>query len=168
MQSRNKKLLAGAAVAAGIGLLFAPGLSAAWSDSAEVDGGQITAGNLDIEATQTNAQDVSPDREDSPHAIDLATWRAVPGDVVAIEQGLDIALEGDNLIAELDTDALSAAIPEAAAEYVTYEVSVFDAEGTEITEADEGGYRFVAPRDGQDAGSDLGAGQVVGAELDGV
>lgn len=144
--------------------LLATGLAAGgatfalWSDSETVDGGIVTAGNLDIAVLDTSgAFDVSPDRADGPHAIaDLSTWRAVPGDVVEMRFDLDMALEGDNLVASLNEN-VSAAISEAnpdLAQYVSVETELRDAEGDVVNPGEDGLYYFQASGTGQDAGTD--------------
>lgn len=155
----RKTAVVGLAAMAAVGL----GSFALWSDSADVDGATIVAGNLDIEALDTQALDISPDRADNSHVIDLATWRAVPGDVVEITQGLDIALEGDNLAAEIDMSALASqlGVTEEAldAGYVTVDAVLTDLDGAPLAETD-GVYRFQAPLQGGNAdkgGVEVGA-----------
>ncbi|HLS25635.1 MAG TPA: alternate-type signal peptide domain-containing protein [Beutenbergiaceae bacterium] len=107
MNKRTKGLLAGAAGAA---LLLGGGTFALWSDSEQVDGGSITAGNLDVALVGDVAwADVSADRDDSPHGIDLSEFRIVPGDTIQGEFGFEAALEGDNMVAELTLDGGAAA-----------------------------------------------------------
>ena len=147
-----------------LGLLGASALGGAyalWSDSSSVDGGTITSGNLDLEAISTTAQDVTEYRADGPHAIDLATWRMVPGDTVQIDSQLDIALEGDNLTATLGTagvDAILGTTDPAIAQYVTYDVQILDAAGNVIADTDTAGgvatVNLMADSVGQQAGTD--------------
>ena len=102
MKTTTKGVVAGAA---GTALLLAGGTFALWSDSATADGAAITSGNLDVELVGTPRWlDVSPDRTDAPHAIDLETFRIVPGDTIEGRFGIDAALEGDNLVAALGLD----------------------------------------------------------------
>ncbi|QCB93858.1 alternate-type signal peptide domain-containing protein [Cellulomonas shaoxiangyii] len=98
MKNRTKGAVAGVA---GVALLAGGTTFALWSDSDDLDGGTITNGNLDVAALQTTWKDVSYDRADSPHDIDLATWQMVPGDTIEGTQGFDVALDGDNLVANL-------------------------------------------------------------------
>jgi len=63
MNKKTKGIVAGAAGAAL--LLGAGGTFALWSDAEHVPGGTITAGTLDIKATETQWYDVSPDRQDA-------------------------------------------------------------------------------------------------------
>jgi alternate signal-mediated exported protein len=109
----NKKLTGLVAGAAGAALLLSGGTYALWNDSAETPGGTITAGNLDVAAVGTPTwQDVSADREDAPHVIDLTTFKIVPGDTITGTYGFDLGLQGDNMLAELALtgDALSGAL----------------------------------------------------------
>ncbi|TNC19757.1 alternate-type signal peptide domain-containing protein [Georgenia sp. 311] len=132
MNSRTTTgLVAGAAGAA---LLVGGGTFALWSDSATVDGGTITSGTLDVELVGTPQwQDVSADRADSPHAIDLETFRIVPGDTIEGRYGIDAALEGDNMVAELGL-----AVGEASGELIAAEngvsvtYSLVDADGAPV------------------------------------
>lgn len=96
----KKKLTGVVAGAAGAALLFSGATYALWSDNATVDGGTITAGNLDVAAVGGQWQDVSDDRTDSPHGIDLATFHIVPGDTIQGTFGIDVGLEGDNMLAQ--------------------------------------------------------------------
>jgi len=153
MKNRTKGVIAGAA---GVALLAGGTTFALWSDSASVAGGVITNGNLDVAPVGTPAwQDVSEDRTDGPHAIDIATWRMVPGDVAQGTYGFQVALEGDNLVAELTVDRVDAAatLPEGMS--VTYDV--LDADGAvladDIALGTDTTLRFRAPRAGQDAGN---------------
>lgn len=104
---------------AGVGALGAVAVSstfiggttfALWQDTASLPAATIIAGNLDIDVLGTVARDISADRSDSPHDIDLATWRAVPGDTLEIVNQLDMALEGDNLTAGIDLASLTEAL----------------------------------------------------------
>lgn len=99
MQKKTTGLIAGVAGAA---LLMGGTTFALWSDSADAPGGQITAGNLDVALVGDPAwQDVSADRTDNPHPIDLSTFRIVPGDTIEGSYAVDLALEGDNMVANL-------------------------------------------------------------------
>jgi alternate signal-mediated exported protein len=116
---RRKGIIAGAAGAA---LLLGGSTFALWSDSVDIAGASITAGNLDISpvpALQNPVTfwDISSDRTDrnakSPastgtndaHAIasdDIAGYRIVPGDTLLAAYKFDVVLEGDNLVATLN------------------------------------------------------------------
>lgn len=99
MQKKTTGVIAGVAGAA---LLMGGTTFALWSDSADAPGGQITAGNLDVALVGDPAwQDVSADRTDNPHPIDLSTFRIVPGDTIEGSYAVDLALEGDNMVANL-------------------------------------------------------------------
>jgi alternate signal-mediated exported protein len=110
---RRRNMVPAFVVAGALGLAAAAGGGtwALWSASDTSDGGTITAGDLNIQADQTLAYDVSPDRLDTSavpgtdltgHAIDdLATYRVVPGDEVALVTQADVTLDGDNLVASL-------------------------------------------------------------------
>lgn len=116
------------AAVSGAALLIGGSTYALWQASAGIDGGNITAGNLDIKAATMNAWDISSDRHDSTiqtivtsavdtddvsipamtlvdadqgHAIEPTTWRMVPGDKVAMTFPYKVTLEGDNLVASL-------------------------------------------------------------------
>lgn len=97
----NKKTTGFVAGVAGAALLMGGTTFALWSDSADVDGAQITAGNLDVEASEWAWQDVSGDRTDKPHDIDLNEFKIIPGDTVAGMLGVDLSLEGDNMAARI-------------------------------------------------------------------
>lgn len=98
MNNKTKGALAGVA---GVAILAGGTTFALWSDSDEVDGGVITAGNLDVELTGHQWYDTSDDRTDDEHEIDLSEFRIIPGDTVRGEFDLDLALEGDNMVATL-------------------------------------------------------------------
>lgn len=100
----NKKLVAGSVAAVAAGALFLGSQTTAlWNDAVEVQGGTITAGNLDVGIIgDTTWQDISPDVANTPKAIDLATYRIVPQDVIQSSRDIDVALEGDNMKAKFD------------------------------------------------------------------
>lgn len=115
--SMNSKMKGGAAGVAAAALLMGGTTFALWSDADTVNGGVVTAGNLDVAILDTAWFDVSADRVDRDtstvysgllaHSIaDISTWRMVPGDTIQYEAGLDVALEGDNLAAELSVDGI--------------------------------------------------------------
>ena len=97
----NKKLTGIVAGAAGAALLLSGATYALWSDSGSADGGTISAGNLDVSVAAGAWSDVSADRTDAGHAIDLATFDIVPGDTIRGSYGFDVGLEGDNMVADL-------------------------------------------------------------------
>ncbi|MCK6209886.1 alternate-type signal peptide domain-containing protein [Georgenia sp. EYE_87] len=98
MNNKTKGALAGVA---GVAILAGGTTFALWSDSDEVDGGVITAGNLDVKLTDHAWYDVSDDRIDEGHPISLSSFRIIPGDTIRGEFGVDLALEGDNMVAKL-------------------------------------------------------------------
>ena len=124
----NKKTTGLVAGAAGAALLMGGATFALWSDSANVEGGRITAGNLDVEAVAPVWNDVSADRSEGAHVIDLDTFRIVPGDTIEGKFGFRAALEGDNMVAELSLADLDGygnpAFVAALASEATYEVYV--------------------------------------------
>lgn len=132
MKNKTKGVIAGIA---GLALLTGGTTFALWSDQASVDGGTIVNGNLAVTADPIAWVDLSPDRTDSPHAIDLNTWRMVPGDIARGTLDLQVTLEGDNLVATLDVDrSATAALPEGVV--VTYDV--LDSAGTSVASGSMG------------------------------
>ena len=132
MNNKTKGLVAGLAGAA---VLAGGSTFALWSDSDTVDGGAITAGNLDVAAIGTPAWfDTSADRTDADHAINLATFRMVPGDTIRGEFQIDGALEGDNMVAQLGltTSAAPGGALLAPAEGVTINYHLEDGAGATV------------------------------------
>lgn len=104
----------GAAIALAAAAVLGTGSTfALWGKTANVAGGTITNGTLDVAVAQGGWYDTSADRTDKApipgvsdavaqgHAIDLATWKGVPGDTVMGLFNVDGALSGDNLVANL-------------------------------------------------------------------
>jgi len=151
MNNKTKGVIAGIA---GIALLGGGTTFALWSDSAGVNGGTITNGNLEVAAIGTLSWvDTSPDRDDAGHVItDIDTWRMVPGDIITGTQGIGVALEGDNLVAALtvETDAVDS-LP--AGMTVTYRVESGAYVGPETPLGTASQIRLAAGRAGQGAGS---------------
>lgn len=146
-QKRRKGLLWLAGITAGAVALVGGGTFALWSASDTFDGGQITAGDLNIEITSDGFFDISEDRTDKDdvlpgtevpaHAIDPEDWRIVPGDTVALAVEAEITLVGDNLVAEL---ILAADSDDAdfTNEYIEWSFQIFmGEEAIEIDDADE-------------------------------
>lgn len=133
MSKKTTGLVAGAAGAA---LLVGGATFALWSDSATVDGGTITSGNLDVALVGAPQWvDVSADRAGGDHAIDLETFRIVPGDTIEGHFGIDAALEGDNLVAALGLDLGATEGSLVSAEQgVTVTYSLVDASGAVVGE----------------------------------
>ncbi|MDR0847561.1 MAG: alternate-type signal peptide domain-containing protein [Propionibacteriaceae bacterium] len=114
----NKRRNAVIAAVAGAALLLGGSTYALWSATANLDGGSITAGNLNIAAGTPSAYDVSSDRTDTSaividgttlgnltgHGITQGTWKMVPGDTMALVLPYTLTLEGDNLVAALSID----------------------------------------------------------------
>lgn len=147
--------------------LLSGGTLANWNSSADADGTGVTSGNLQIASVSGQATDISPDRADAGHVINLDTWRAVPGDVVQLENTFDVALEGDNLVATLDASNLEASIPVEAQQYVTTSIKLQTADGQDIAPDANGNYLLQAGGEGQDAGQRVNGITVVDKDLDG-
>lgn len=97
-----------AAGAAGILLLGGAGSYALWSDAETVQGGTITAGNLDISPVAAGVwTDVSPGPVKTPGPLDIATFRMVPGDVLQYKAQYRVLADGENLRATIAADAQS-------------------------------------------------------------
>jgi alternate signal-mediated exported protein len=125
MNNKTKGVIAGIA---GIALLAGGSTFALWSDSDAVAGGTIVNGDLDVKALGALSwQDVSGDRLDKGHSINLATWKMVPGDTIKGTQDIDVALLGDNLSAKL---SLSKATADTVPTGVTVAYDVTNAAGT--------------------------------------
>ena len=105
----------------GAALLMGGGTYALWTASADLAGGKITAGDLQIEAKDVKVYDISADKggkDAEPvtvNGVELATvkgslidepsdWLIVPGDRLALVFPYDITLKGDNLVANLTMD----------------------------------------------------------------
>ena len=98
MQKKTKGLVAGAA---GVALMLSGTTLALWSDSEEVNGAELTAGNLDISATDAKWKDVSDDRSDNSHGIDLSDFKIIPGDTIQGTFKVTLDLEGENMAAKV-------------------------------------------------------------------
>lgn len=99
MNNKTKGAIAGIA---GIALLAGGTTFALWNDDAAVAGGIITAGNLEVATVGTTQWvDISSDRTDATHPINLNTFKIVPGDTIQGTFGIAAALEGENLVADL-------------------------------------------------------------------
>jgi len=114
---RVQGILAGVAGAA---LLLGGGTYALWTAQGNVNGGKITAGDLNLVAGTFSAYDVSTDRADAKteiiadsgfmgHAVDLTAgdeteWNIVPGDTVALVFPFTATVKGDNLVTQLTTN----------------------------------------------------------------
>ncbi len=108
----------------GIALLAAGGGTFAnWYESAEINGGTITAGNL---ALNTPAGVVWAVNGTTIPTEDLAAFRMVPGDVVTYTATFTPTLVGDNLEATITADSTNV-IPAEAVGHVTVSTSLTDA-----------------------------------------
>ena len=155
MNKKTKGVLAGVA---GIALLAGGTTFATWSETLTQDGATITSGKLDITGVSTPVwYDVTAGRPDADattpvtgragHTIDAATWRTVPGDSAEATYSFDVALEGDNLAAQLDVSNLRVV----AANGGTAAFKIYDGTGNEITSKLVGGrLTFVGPDAGVD------------------
>ncbi|MCT1447386.1 MULTISPECIES: alternate-type signal peptide domain-containing protein [Brevibacterium] len=163
----KKQTLGIVAGAAGAALLLGGGTFALWTDSAEADGGQITAGNLDVAVTGSAWQDISADRPDNPHDIDLKTFKIIPGDTVQGTYGVDVGLEGDNMVAKLKL-AGGGQLEGALAEGLSLKYSVQDAAGKEIATGDNAGVEvsLVSSDNTAPGGTQVAAGTVVDGTAD--
>ena len=137
MQKKTTGVIAGIAGAA---LLMGGTTFALWSDSDTVDGAEITAGNLDVAVlgdpgSQWSWQDISADRTDNSHEIDLADFRIIPGDTIQGTVALDVALEGENMVAALGAE-LGAADGDLT--NLDIDIAVTDSEGDPVTLNSEG------------------------------
>ncbi len=162
MNNKTKGVIAGIA---GLALLGGGTTFALWSDSATVNGGTITSGNLDVAAAGNVVwYDVSDDRADATattpvtniaaHAISsIGTWRIVPEDTIEATFPIAVALEGDNLVADLVVTNPTAIT---GAGGTIDSVAVYDSNNVLVGTAGVGTTSVVlqAPGTGQDNGTD--------------
>ena len=137
MQKKTTGVVAGIAGAA---LLMGGTTFALWSDSDTVDGAQISSGNLDVAVigdpgSQWSWEDISADRTDNSHEIDLADFRIIPGDTIQGTVALDVALEGENMVAALGAE-LGAADGDLT--NLDIDIAVTDSAGEPVTLNSEG------------------------------
>ena len=91
----RKRVTAIIAVAAGAALLIGGSTYALWSATAGMDGGKITSGDLNLEAGDVSAYDVSYDRQDSVPVTDgtnnliFNAKENLDGDTVIVNGGKD-------------------------------------------------------------------------------
>jgi len=141
----NKLTKGAIAGAAGITLLLGGGTTfALWNSSAEVAGGTIESGNLVVAVATELVDGVKRDiagvwTDQTKAPINLATFRAAPGDVLTYTKVMHITATGDNLVALLKLDAGSivkgdSSVPADVelAEYLT-STAVLEATGPGIT-----------------------------------
>lgn len=96
-----------AAIAAGAGallLLGGAGSLAYWNDTTTVPGGTIASGELSLAPCVGGG--TWTDVNNGNAAIDISTFRIVPGDSVAFDCSTTINATGDNLEATLTADVL--------------------------------------------------------------
>ncbi|MCS5715513.1 alternate-type signal peptide domain-containing protein [Herbiconiux sp. CPCC 205716] len=94
----NKLTKGAIAAAAGVVLLLGgAGTFAFWNSSAQVAGGTITAGNLAV----SNADGPGSWTDQNGAAVNIATYKIVPGDTLTYTDTLSVVAVGDNLVATL-------------------------------------------------------------------
>jgi alternate signal-mediated exported protein len=100
----NKLVKAAIAGAAGVALLLGgAGTLASWNDSENITGGTITAGTLTIAPVANSSNGWS----NGLGAIDIASYRIVPGDQLTYTSTFTVTAQGDRLTADVTLDALS-------------------------------------------------------------
>jgi len=161
---KKKAAIGLVAGALGIGLLAGGTTLALWSDTEDVDGGVITAGNLDVAAGTAGVwYDISPADADGwtiadtiavPAPVAAATgvvfpntYGIVPGDLLELLQPVTVVATGDNMVAELTADltTVEAAIPVALQPHVEFGIFVFDDTGALLSSADGSTVSFLIP-----------------------
>ncbi|WP_076680036.1 SipW-dependent-type signal peptide-containing protein [Microbacterium sp. RU33B] len=135
----------GLGILAGVGgglLLLGGTTFALWNATAEVEGGTIQTGNLDVQPVGDPAYwDTSADRSDAAgttlvsgvaaHAIpDLTLYSIVPGDTLEAEYGFAVALDGDNLVASVDLTLAGGTTPP---DGVTFTAQAYYLDGADWT-----------------------------------
>lgn len=150
METQNnepKKMKTGLKVGAGMlgavmvgGLFAGGGTLALWNDSVETESYELTAGTLEIAQNQAlTATDVNGQGGE----LDLKDLQIAPGQEIQFTKGYDIALDGENLVAKVDTTALQAAYQSALEGGEGYDgvtitnVTVTTPQGTPATFGDE-------------------------------
>ncbi len=115
---------------------------ALWSASGDLTGGTVVAGDLDLSLKSSAFFDVSADRADvvqnpitsgvkiTGHTVDLAKWRIVPGDKVAMVHTVDVTLEGDNMVAALSVTEKPGA--DLNIDGMSYSYEVYRSSGTKL------------------------------------
>ncbi len=136
---------------------------ALWDDDASVAAATISSGHLGITAGTRTAADISPDDQNGAtnESIDLASFKAVPGDTLRIAQQLSVDLEGQNIAARLSiaTAAGSSLTNVVGTEFAgklsvdsvqLYDgaVEAIDTLGTAVTPTSGGVYSFDGPTTG--------------------
>ncbi|WP_066040282.1 alternate-type signal peptide domain-containing protein [Herbiconiux solani] len=131
----NKLAKGAIAGAAGIALLLGgAGTFAYWNDQAQVSGGTIVAGNLQV----VNDGTAGVWKDQTGSAINIATYKIVPGDTLTYTDDLTVTAVGNHLTATLGLGAQSIAGSTSAtadtrlASYLTKN-AVLAASGTGVT-----------------------------------
>lgn len=110
-------------LAAGAGLVLllgGAGTLAYWNDSADLTGGTINAGTLDLTATEgTWAQGGTPIQ-------DIAQWTMVPGDELTYTADLGLLAQGDNIQGTVVLDESFVKITPAAADQIDVSFDVVE------------------------------------------
>jgi alternate signal-mediated exported protein len=109
-------------LAAGAGLVLllgGAGTLAYWNDSAQLTGGTISAGTLELEAAPGTWY------HEGTEIADVSTWAMVPGDELTYEVDLSLTAVGSNMAGEiaLNQDFI---ISEAAGDQITVDLEVAD------------------------------------------
>lgn len=127
-RSRSSSPAAIAAIAAGAVLLLGGGTTLAyWTTTQTLAGGTVVAGDFDLQLGTATWQLDGAVGEPAT-VTDPAAVRIVPGDVLTLEQTLDVTLVGDTLEAILSVDAADM-VPAADADAFDVEL-VVDGVGT--------------------------------------
>ncbi|WP_336662799.1 alternate-type signal peptide domain-containing protein [Leucobacter sp. USHLN154] len=135
--TRNRRITGVLAIGAGAALLLGGSTFALWSANANVAGGTVTAGNLEVSVADGSWNDVSAEHT-TPVAIPaLADFRIIPGDVLEGTFPVDVAALGDNFAADLTvgfTSPSGALLADLEGVTVTY--SILDADGNVVGAGD--------------------------------
>lgn len=107
-EKKHTKLKAGLAIAAGAALLLGGGTTVAyWSTQASLGAVQIETGDLNLELTGTGTWELNGvivANSTSGDLSDLGDVRIVPGDVLTLQQSMDVTVVGDTMEADLEVD----------------------------------------------------------------
>ncbi|MCI2956789.1 alternate-type signal peptide domain-containing protein [Agromyces atrinae] len=168
MKKRTVGIVAGVL---GVSLLAGGTTLALWSDQAELDGGEITTGNLLIEANGTPEwYDFSPATTTGWLAADGVftptptagagtvvfpnEFGLVPGDLVEYAQTFNLTATGDNIVANVSIDpaAIDAVVPAALQPYVTVGIAIFDEDDVLLGSSTTTELEFAVPDTNTDPG----------------
>jgi alternate signal-mediated exported protein len=151
-QRRFTGIIAGVA---GIALLLGGTSFALWSQSGSMSTGNITSGNLALNVGTNQWYDISPDRNDEAtptlagvngHTITtIGDYRIVPKDVLLDQDPVSIALQGDNMVAQLSIGLSSAytANPDLAG--LSFQYAVVALKSATDIDTSQGSSGFVVP-----------------------